>query len=293
MYQYLLNFKKFFVRPHDFFLERSRLKNSGALSLFLLLIFPTILFSDLATAATIESAKSGDWNAQDTWVGGKIPSQFDSVIVKHFLTSANSITHSSGTFTMRSGSKISLENNANLVFSNNSQFKAECTSSEPCLIQSNSSGFIRFGGESFISSYVNFESLGSSSQAAIEFLTPTTSFPANLSRLNIANSNFKETGSVVIGDFLSSGGITSSLSLEFIRNTFTQSRGSSNLTVSAITDKDGSIQVSRAIRGNVFEKTVRLLPAKQFSIERNFFHGGLENLSSERWSSFNLNVILW
>jgi hypothetical protein len=192
---------------------------------------------------------------------------------------------------MLSGSKISLENNARLIFSDSSQFKAECTLNEPCVIQSNGSGFIRFGGETFNSSYVNFESLGSSSQPAIEFLTPSTNFPANLSRLNIINCKFNETGSVIIGDFLSSGGITPSLSLQFIRNTFARSRSLINLAVSAITDKDDSAKASRVIRGNVFEKTVRLLPAKQFIIEKNFFHGGIENLSSERWSSFNSNVI--
>ena len=57
-------------------------------------------------AATIESAQGGDWSATSTWVGGTVPGNFDTVVIRHEVAITASVTRRGGLLQLTSGSGL-------------------------------------------------------------------------------------------------------------------------------------------------------------------------------------------
>lgn len=240
-------------------------------------------------AATIESAQGGDWSATSTWVGATVPGNFDTVVIRHEVAITASVTRRGGLLQLTSGSGLTLRPSTQLTFSDDASFEAICPSGSPCTIRGEgpeaTRGSIQMSGPNFSAQFLRIDTLGSATVPAINFV------PSTLRKLDIRDSRFKNSGELRIGNFPADQGLPSSTSFSLVTTTFSNSLGTNSLSVSAVGDKDLSPTVLRDIRANVFDATVRLFPAKQFTIEENYFHKGIDNVTSTRWTSFNGNVV--
>jgi hypothetical protein len=273
-------------------------------SIHILALLVCIAFSPQreVLADVVQSIQDGSWNVGGTWVGGQVPRSDDSVIISDSIeiseqVAANSLSLTDGgRLTLKPHSRLSLFaggsiQGATLVLESGSTLElfgilsmrgtslldARCVDPAWCTIQSpNSSGSIDlYPGAQLLGQYVEMEKLGNSSLPAISLRHPVTLF---LERVR----------------FSSGGSVTSINSIptptEVIQILNSTWRSTQSPVAFSSSGWNRLTSGTRLLRGNVFDKPIRLFPPTDFSLEGNYFQLGYE-VSRGPWRSFSGNLV--
>lgn len=267
----------------------------------ILVVVVTFILRGEVFADVVQSAQDGSWEAGSTWVGGNVPDSNDTVIISDSVElsgqfNANSLSLNNGgrltlqpysrltlltgssiqgaTLVLKSGSTLELF--GTLAMSTTSLLDARCSDSAWCTIQSpNSGGSINLSsGAQLLGQYLEVQQVGNSALPALSLQHPVT--------LALERVRFSNGGSVTSINIPTATDV-----IQILDSTWRSTQSSIAFSSSGWNRLTSG---TRLLRGNVFDKPIRLFPPTDFSLEGNYFQLGYE-VSRGPWRSFSGNLV--